>query len=154
MDHYTVSCFKVSQQSSCWCCSQITHVDTSQWDCFHLVFSFLNVNVKIFIYSLLIFICISISWYFLSVPAVVGSFCGASDFLAKPRKLIVWWRRLPPGTANAIPASSSPQVPPHTHTHCSRYMSQTQSDSPGQIPRASQTTSASDQCFWLSVFPD
>lgn len=50
----------------------------------------------------------SLNVFFLCAAA--GSFCGASDFLEKPRRLIVWWRRLPPGTASAILASSSPQV--------------------------------------------
>lgn len=79
----------------------------------------------------------------------VDSFCGASDFLAKPRRSIVWWRRLPPGTASAIPASSSLQVP-HTYADAWVSLSQTVRNTDHWPPPAA------DQWFWrppLGMWP-
>lgn len=48
--------------------------------------------------------------YPLPLPLFIGSSCGVSACLVKPRRSTVWWRRLPRGTASATPESSSRQV--------------------------------------------
>lgn len=57
---------------------------------------------------------LSLSFFVVSV----GSSCGVSVCQVKPRRLTVWWRRLPRGIASATPGSSSQQVS-HTAGHCS-----------------------------------